>query len=225
VLDVDMAATRFLALPNGAPPSAASAEVPSSHPLLREQDAAVEESRARGAVLNRSYYPKFAVQSGLYARGTGANPDFTTGGAAAGLGPNVHNWGVGLTMSIPLMDYASLRARKQGESHRERAGQERYRQLQQDLRGQLARAQAMLQGARRIARNTPVQLEAARAAGQQAAARYKAGLAPLTEVAEAQRLLTQTEIDHSLAALQVWRGMLAVAVAQGDIGGFVAGTR
>ncbi len=48
-----------------------------------------------------------------------------------------------------------------------------------------------------------------------------AGLGTIVEVAEAQRLLTQTEIDHSLAKLQVWRAHLAKATAQGDINGFL----
>ena len=75
----------------------------------------------------------------------------------------------------------------------------------------------MLTGARRVARNIPIQLDAARATEQQAAARYKAGLATIVEVAEAQRLLTQTEIDDALARLSVWRAMLALAAAEGDL--------
>jgi outer membrane protein len=41
------------------------------------------------------------------------------------------------------------------------------------------------------------------------------------EVAEAQRLRTQAEIDDALARLSVWRALLTVAEAQGDIGGFL----
>ena len=85
----------------------------------------------------------------------------------------------------------------------------------------MARARAMLRGARRIAANTPIQLDAARATEQQATARYKAGLGTIVEVAEAQRLLTQTEMDDALARLSVWRALLALSVAQGDITTFV----
>ena len=59
------------------------------------------------------------------------------------------------------------------------------------------------------------------AAESQATARYKAGLGTITEVAEAQRLLTVTEIDHSFAKLQVWRAHLGVAAARGDLGVFL----
>ena len=60
------------------------------------------------------------------------------------------------------------------------------------------------------------------AAVEQATARYQAGLGNIDEVAEAQRLLTQSEIDDALARLGVWRGLLGVAAAAGDITPFVA---
>ena len=73
-----------------------------------------------------------------------------------------------------------------------------------------------------MAANTPIQVAAARAATEQATARYQSGLGNIDEVAEAQRLLTQAEIDDALARLGVWRGLLGVATAAGDIQPFVA---
>jgi outer membrane protein TolC len=73
-----------------------------------------------------------------------------------------------------------------------------------------------------VAANTPIQMSAARAATQQATARYQSGLGNIDAVAEAQRLLTQSEIDDALAKLGVWRGLLGVAVAAGDVQPFVA---
>jgi len=207
-------AGRLLEMPfEGATPAGPS----ELHPLLREQTASIEESAARLKILDRSFYPKFSLQGATYARGTGANPDFTTGGAASGLGPNIYNWGVGFSLNIPLMDYAGLRARKQAEVSRGRTEQARLDLLRQELTGQLEKSKAMLDGARRIAAHIPAQLQAAKAAEAQATARYKAGLGNLVEVAEAQRLLTQTEIDGSLSKLQIWRARFAVAAAQGEM--------
>jgi outer membrane protein len=59
-------------------------------------------------------------------------------------------------------------------------------------------------------------------ATRQATARYQSGLGTIDQVAEAQRLLTQAEIDDALARLGVWRGLLGVAIAAGDIQPFVA---
>ncbi len=66
-----------------------------------------------------------------------------------------------------------------------------------------------------------MQVAAARAATQQADARYRSGLGTIDEVAEAQRLLTQAEIDDALARLGVWRGLLGVAAAAGDLQPFI----
>src|SRR5437667_9944403 len=82
---------------------------------------------------------------------------------------------------------------------------------------------AVLEGSRKIAADTPVQLSAANAATQQATARYQSGLGNIIDVADAQRLLTQAEIDDALARLGVWRGMLGVAIAAGDIQPFLTG--
>jgi outer membrane protein TolC len=182
------------------------------HPEVREQQAAIDESKARQKALDKTYYPKFSTQGTLYARGTGAR---------TGLGPNIHNWGLGITMTLPVTEYLTLRVKREAEAARERTESARLLQVRQDLAGKLERAKAMLNGAKQIARNTPVQLEAARANVEQATARYKAGLAGVVDVAEAQRLLAQTEIDDALARLQIWRALLSIAAAQGDLKPFL----
>ncbi len=197
----------------------------SAHPAAIAQKEAVAEIQARERVLDRSWAPRFNLEGAVYARGTGVQPDGSTGGAASGLGPNIQNWGLGFTVTFPLFDLPSIRARKEVERFNERAQQARYEQVVQDVTGSIERARASLDGARRIAANTPIQVEAARATEQQATARYRAGLGNLVEVAEAQRLRTQAEIDDSLARLAIWRALLALAVAEGDVSGFVQITR
>ena len=208
---------RFLDLPV----EMVAAQAGAAHPLATEQSAVVEETKAQEDAINRSWFPRFQLLATSYARGTGARTDGSTGGGASGLGPNYQNWAVGLSVTFPLLDFAAIRARQKAAVHLERAETARYSQVIQDLNGRLEKAKAMLEGAVRVARNTPVQLEAAHTAEQQAAARYKAGLGTIVEVAEAQRLLTQAGIEDSLAKLGVWRGMLAVAAAKGDLGPFL----
>ena len=78
-----------------------------------------------------------------------------------------------------------------------------------------------MQAARAVAANTPVQLAAARQSETQARARYQAGLAGITEIADAQSLLAQAEVQDQLARVDVWRGLLAEAVALGDLTPFI----
>jgi outer membrane protein TolC len=192
-----------------------------NHPIAVAENRVIEEVKSRENVLGRSYFPRFNLQGTAYARGTGAHPDGTTELGANGLGPNIENWGVAVTVTFPSFDFASIRARKEIELHLERAATARYDQVLQDLNGQMEKARVRLAAARRVARNTPVQLEAARATEQQAKARYRAGLGNIVEVAEAQRILRQAEIDDALAKLDIWRALLGIATAAGDLQPFL----
>jgi len=197
----------------------------SEHPNVQEQNAKIGEIKADKRALDRSYFPRFNLQGATFARGTGSNIEGTTGESTAGFGPNVQNWALGITVTFPAFELPSLNARRDVELHRERSEEALRNQLIRELTAQNEKAAAALEGARRVAENTPFQLEAARATEKQANARYKAGLGTIIEVVDAQRLLTQTEIDDSLACLNVWRAMLAVAAAAGDLDLFINMTR
>lgn len=206
-----------------APPDAVLAQADlGNHPLAREQATAIEEAKARQKVADKSYAPRFNLQGTTYARGSGANPNFTTGGAVSGLGPNIVNWGAGLTVTFPVLSLPGIRIQREMEGTRTRTEQARHEQLLQDLAAREAKARAQFEGARRLVTKLPAQLEAARQAEIQATARYKAGLSTIVEVADAQRLLAQSEIDVSLANLAIWRAMLAISTAQGDLKPFLA---
>ncbi len=188
-----------------------------ANPRAVAQSAAINVVKSLENALDRSYYPRFLLQGTTYGRGTGAHVDGTTGGGGSGLGPNVGNWALGMTVFFPAFDLPSIRRRKEVELHNERVEAARYDQILQDLNGELEKARAALDGTRRVAQNTPIQLAAARVLEQQATARYKAGLATIVDLAEAERLLVQAEIDDSLAGVSVWRAILAVRATQGDL--------
>jgi outer membrane protein TolC len=97
------------------------------------------------------------------------------------------------------------------------AQEAQYAQTLDDLNYGLEQQQSQLQGAQQIAQNTPVQLAAARASESQSQAQYKASLTTIVQVAQAESLLTQAEIEDAQARLNVWRALVAVAASQGDI--------
>lgn len=196
-----------------------------NHPVAIAQNLVINEVKSREKALDRSYFPRFFLQGATYARGTGIQPTGRTGGPASGLGPDIQDWALGMTVTFPVFDIASIRARKQIEMHNERSETANYAQIIQDLTGQLEKAQATLVGAQRVAQNTPIELEAARVGEQQANARYRSGLGNIVELAEAERILTQAEIDDALAKLGVWRALLGVAAASGDIRPFLLKAR
>jgi outer membrane protein len=192
-----------------------------NNPTAGVQRARVEEARAQVHILDRSYYPKFYLQSSIYGRGSGWDPAGKFEGGTAGLGLDRSNWGVGLTVTFPAFDIFSIRSRRVIESANERAEAAHYDQTVQDLTGQLRKAEASLEGARQVAENTPVELEAARTTETQERSRYQAGLATLVDVSDAQSLLVQAETDDALARLTVWQNLAAVAAAQGDLQPFL----
>jgi outer membrane protein len=206
---------------SGASPEPTAPFNTTANPYAREQQASVAEAEARRRIIERAWYPKFNVQGASYARGTGAVPDGRTLGGVNGLGPNIYNYALGLTVTFPLFELPSLRARREIVERQRLTEQARYDQLLLELKAQMQRATDQLETARRVSSIVPRQLEAARVAEAQAGARYKAGLATLVEVADAQRVLTQSEIDASLARLNVWRAMLQVAAAAGDLKPFL----
>ena len=193
-----------------------------ANPRMLEQTAVVEQARAQLRALERSWFPRFYAQGSLYARGTGAELNGDRLGNVNGLAPTVANAAVGFSVQFPIADLPALRAREAAQSAAIRSQSARADQLAVDLQAQWNRAAAAFEGARRVAANTPVQIKAARDATQQATARYQSGLGNIDAVAEAQRLLTQSEIDDALARLSVWRALLNIAAATGAIDPFLA---
>ena len=193
----------------------------SANPLAMEQNAAIAEQQRRLDALDRTYYPQFSVQGLAAVRGTGLETDGGRLGGANGLAPTTQNYSVGLTVTFPVMDRFALREQAAEQSANVRAQQAQYQVITTTLAAKFNAALATLAGARRVAANTPVSRAAARTALDQATARYRSGLAPIDDVAQAQRVLVQAEIDDALARLGVWRALLELNAARGDIQPFL----
>ncbi len=192
-----------------------------THPVIVAQQTAIATVKARESALDHAWVPRFNFQSALYARGSGAVTDGTFQGGAHGLYPTVPNFAIGMTVTFPAFDFFSIRARRKIEKGNEAVENARLDQTVQALKGQYARAQALIDGALRIAQETPNQMKAAQEAERLTTERYKYGLATVMEVADAQRLLAQAEIDNSVARLNVWRALLVAARLQGDLKPFL----
>lgn len=192
------------------------------HPAALAGMDRVDESRAQISVIEHSYLPHISIQALASKRGSGANAQGRFIGEDAGLEPNVaSNWGAGVSVSFQPLAIASVHEQKSIELAREREQQALYDQTVQNIESQTEQAQAVLEAARQIAANVPEELQASRDSERQAVARFKAGLGTIVDVADAQRLLLQAQIDASLATLNEWRALARLAAAQGDLGPFV----
>jgi outer membrane protein TolC len=192
------------------------------HPLVESEQAAVELARAREMVLAKTDRPRLYLQSSVLARGSGANTDGVFDGGADGLGLERANWAAGVQVVFPnLFDFSIMRSRRAAAGALTRAESARYDEAVLTVTSQQRAADAMVDAARAVAQNTPIQLTAAQQSEVQARARYDAGLAGIIEVAEAQNLLAGAEYQHAAARVDVWRALLAKAVAQGNLASLV----
>ena len=193
-----------------------------AHPLAQVHQAAVDVAQAQQEVLARADLPRVFVQSSVFARGSGANPNGQLDGGLGGLGLDRVNWAAGVQVLFPnVFDFTSLRARKAAATASARLETALYDEALLTINSQQQATVAMAQAARTVAANTPVQLAAAQQSEAQARARYQAGLASIIEVADAQNLLVQAEFQDQLARVDVWRTLLAEAVAQGNLTAFL----
>jgi outer membrane protein len=203
-------------------PTTAPAVPAPQHPLVQSEQAAVDLARARETVLTKTDRPRLYLQSSVSARGTGASADGVFDGGADGLGLERANWAAGVQVVFPnLFDFSSLRSRRAAAGALARAESARYDEAVLTVTSQQRAADVMVDSARAIAQNTPVQLAAAHQSETQARARYDAGLAGIVEVAEAQNLLAGAEYQDAAARVDLWRALLAKAVAQGSLDSFV----
>ena len=209
-------------LVSGAPAAGVPGAVAGTHPLAQVRQAAVDVARAEEDLLGRTDRPRLYLQSSVFARGSGASPDGQFDGGLDGLGLERANWAAGVQVVFPnLFDFASLHARRAASAASTRAERARYDEALLIITSEQRASIVSLEAARAVAENTPVQLAAAQQSEAQARARYEAGLASIVEVADTQSLLAQAEYQHAIARVDVWRALLAQAVASGDLASFL----
>jgi outer membrane protein len=204
-------------------PADAPGAAPTTHPLTQVRQAAVDVARAQEDILSRTDWPRVYFQSSVFARGSGANANGQLDGGLSELRLDRANWAAGVQVVFPnAFDFTSLRARKAAAAASARIETARYDEALLAVTSEQQAAVAMVQAARAVAANTPLQLAAARQSEAQAAARYQAGLANIVEVADAQSLLAQAEVQDQLARVDVWRALLAQSAAHGTLSPFVS---
>jgi outer membrane protein len=217
--EINLDTGRLLDLsPPGSLPDASASE----HPLARDQMADVRQIQTEERVLQRTDYPRLYLQGEVFGRGSEVPNNGTILGNWNGLAPARENWVTGITVMFPdVFGFKALSAQKQISKANERSQKARYDQTIQDLSGQIQAARDQLKTAQLVAQETPTELAAARQSETQSRARYQSGLATLVEVADAENLLAQAEMEDSIARLNVWHGLFAVANAQGNLQDFL----
>jgi outer membrane protein len=178
-----------------------------------ELRAAEQHTRAVGAELR----PNLELTGTLSGRAGAATPSGNgTLPDADGFVPRVPNWDVGAVLSWPLFDGA-ISAREAAARAAERVQQEQIGLVREEDRAVVRKAYADVGVARTVLPGLSRAAEAARANYAQADARFKAGLGTSVELADAEALRTQAEIQLVLGEFELARARAAFgrAIAEG----------
>jgi outer membrane protein len=194
-----------------------------AHPFVMQQTAIRDQAKEQLHVLNRSWVPNFSLYGSVSGLGAGLTntPIPVFQGGSAGLAPQTYNWLAAVQVTFPAFQIFTLRPQQKAQASILNASEAARERAMSDVSAQVKEARALLDGARSVAQNTPVELQAARDSEQQQKARYQAGLATVIEVSTAESVLAQAEGDDAIARLNVWRGIAAVAEAEGDLQPFL----
>ncbi len=192
----------------------------SSHPLALLKSAEIQRWQAKKIVLDKAYRPHLWFNSSVWGKGSsdGVNPIRPVGGGAL---PQVFNYMVGASFSFPVMEYFPLKAQKRIAVNNEMAARADLDLAMQILEKKDARARVMLRQARKVADETPALVEAAKVRELKVSKRYSTGLTDMVSLAQAEKALAEAEVEDAVAQVEVWRAILLLSYAQGDLKPFL----
>jgi outer membrane protein len=190
------------------------------NPLISLYDYNTDVSRARKKVLGRTMMPSLGLWGTTYARGS----DIQTGGIIKsndGFSFERYNWGVGLQLSVPLLQAVRIRPQVQQQEFSIRSNEEKLNNVSLLLRKQLQIADTVLNSALSIAKESPVLYESSRYSYKSLVSRYQSGLATYADLIQAQYSLVKAETDNKTSFMGVWKALLYKASVNGDLNIFL----
>ena len=213
MLDVEDA---VIAVPPLPPINQAFAAAAAHDPAVLAARARLESERAVTRAIGAETRPDLLLVGGFSTRAGGATP--SSGGSEArfdGWLPDVPNWDVGVLLHWPIYD-GVVSARQRASSARERALQSELDSVLEQEVSAVESAYVDAQVARAALDALARSVEAARANYAQAEARFKAGLGTALELADAEYLRTDAEIQLAGGrfALARARAVLAKLLAE-----------
>jgi outer membrane protein TolC len=198
------------ALPPVPPLSQALRSLDGRDPVVRGAAAQLESQRAFTRAVAAESRPDLLLSGGLSGRAGGATP--SSGPATAGDGwvPEVPNWHAGLVLRWPLYDPV-VRARARSASAREEVATSALSLVRQQEAAALQNAYVRFEVARVSLTSLERATEAARANYAQADARFRAGLGTAIELADAESVRTNAEIQFAIGQFDLSRTRAVIA--------------
>lgn len=176
--------------------------------------ARVEAQRSTTTAIFREMLPNVFASGTLSGRAGGALPASGDTPFGAGWLPAVGNWHLGLVLSWNIFD-ATILSRRAASKSREEATRADLETIRTAVALYAERSYLDLDAALKALPGLAAGLEAARANQAQADARFRAGLGNIVELADAETLLTNAQLELAIGRFAVARGRAALGRAMG----------
>lgn len=186
------------------------------NPVYQYQLAQVALSAASLKEVERGWRPKLDLWANAYSRGSGIDAAGTVN-KADGWALSRTNLGAGVQLSIPILQFTKINIQKRQYRNLLQADKDQLAQTDLDLRRQVETAESNYRQTLLVAEEAPVQSKAARLSYQGLELSYRSGLVDFTRLTQGQYQLLNAEMTEADANLQVWRALLDIGVAKGNL--------
>ncbi len=190
------------------------------HPLLALYNSSIGLDKAKENEISKTTRPTLGVWGTTYARGSGVQSDGSVK-TLDGLGLQRINYGVGLQLSVPLLQSTKIKPQLQLQGLRVKADEEKLNDITLQLSKQLQTADITLNYALAIVKESPLLVQSSRYAYTTMLSRYSAGLANYADVVQAQYNLLKAQTDYKINYMAVWKALLYKATVSGDLNLFL----
>lgn len=187
-----------------------------NHPYYQSMEAQRNSTAAGLREIQRSWVPKLDIWGNVYARGSGVNANGAIN-KADGWALSRTNAGIGLQLSFPVLQFSQVAIRKKQYDFLLRSDEASLAQVRLNIAKQIETAEMQYTQDAKIAGKTPVQLKIATDVYEGLKLSYEAGLIDYTRLYQSQYELTKAELNNATAQLQLWRSLLSIAVARGNL--------
>jgi len=202
------------------PTRAATLDSLSTHPLFQYYQAKRDVSEAALKEVQRSWRPRLDLWANAYARGSGVAADGTVH-SSDGWSLTRKNYGAGLQLSFPILQFSQVNLQKKQFRSLLKADEAQLEQVRLNLQAQRETAQFNYDQSLLIIKQSQVQLQAARYAFDGLKLSYESGLIDFTRLMQGQYELLKAETSEAGASIQVWRSLLELAAANGNLAIFI----
>jgi len=185
-------------------------DVEARDPRLRAADDLLRGQHQVTRSIEHELMPDLSFNAGFTGRAGGAPVATNATPTGDGWLPDVPNWDAMLVLNIPLFD-RTVDVRAETSRRLEQVRAQELAAARVQLRGAAAQAFSDLQVAQSAVPALQRSLDAARANEAQADARFKAGLATAVELADAEALLTDADIQLAVGNFQLARARARLA--------------